>query len=229
MPGQSLKTTVPLILLSMTVYLLLLPFIQYPMTTILKPIPIALLMVFTLQVNPQRQIKLLLLSALGFSLIGDMVLTLTSKEALHAGILSFMAAHCTYICLFLKNIQFQKKRFFSFLPILALVIISLYYLWPYFGEMKKPVAVYICLLTLMVFFSFQVKQSSFLIGSGATLFLLSDFILALDLFVSPNNKPTEVLIMFLYYAAQFLLVIGITQKKHIALLECRGIFLRRIE
>ncbi len=224
MPGQPFKITMPCVLLSMILYLVLLPFIQYPMTTLLKPIPIALLMLFTLQVNPNRPVKILVLFALGFSLIGDIFLTLPIKTALHIGILAFMATHCTYISLFLRNMQFERKNLLPFLPVLVFVLISFYFLSPYLGEMKIPVAVYLFLLTLMVFCSFQVKQQSLLLRTGACLFLLSDFVLSLDLFVLSSNKPTAVLIMLLYYAAQFLLVIGITGTQERVYHELQGIF-----
>ncbi|KTD05077.1 lysoplasmalogenase [Fluoribacter gormanii] len=210
---QPFKITKLFILLSMILYLLVLSAIQYPLTTLLKAIPIALLMLFTVQINPQRQVKTLLLCALGFSIIGDVFLTLPVKIALQLGILAFMGAHCMYISIFLKRMRFQRKNLLSFLPILVFVLISFYFLSPHLGEMKKPVAIYLCLLTLMVFCSFQVKQQSLLIRTGACLFLLSDFVLSLDLFVFSGNKLTAILIMFLYYAAQFLLVIGITRPK----------------
>ncbi|PWY56797.1 lysoplasmalogenase [Legionella qingyii] len=210
---QPFKITILFILFSMMLYLLLLSVIQYPLTTFLKAIPIALLMIFTVQINPQRQVKILLLCALGFSLIGDIFLTFPIKVALQLGILAFMGSHCMFISIFLKNMRFQRKNLLSFLPILVFVLISFYFLSPYLEEMKKPVAAYLCLLTLMVFCSFQVKQQALLIRTGACLFLLSDFVLSLDLFVLPANKLTAILIMFLYYAAQFLLVIGITRLK----------------
>ncbi|ARB92333.1 lysoplasmalogenase [Legionella longbeachae] len=212
MPGQPFKIPQPLILGSMIFYLILLPFIQYPLTTLLKPLPVILLILYTLQATLEQPIKFFLLGALSFSCIGDIVLTLPIKAALQAGILAFMAAHCAYICLFLKEGQFQKKNFFPFLPILLFVLIGGYFLWPYLGEMKKPVLLYLFLLTCMVFCSFQVRQQSFLIRLGACLFLLSDFTLALDLFVLTPIKPLAVLIMFLYYLAQFLLVTGTTHR-----------------
>ncbi|KTD70898.1 lysoplasmalogenase [Legionella tucsonensis] len=224
MPGQPFKITMPFVLLSIVLYLLLLSFIQYPLTTLLKPIPIVLLILFVFQVNPNKHIKRLLFLALGFSLIGDVFLTLPIKTALQIGILAFMATHCSYISLFLKNLQFQRKNLLAFLPVLLFVLISFYFLSPYLGEMKIPVAVYLCLLTLMVFCSFQVKQQSLLLRTGACLFLLSDFVLSLDLFILSHNRPIAVLIMLLYYSAQVLLVIGITQTKEKIFLGLQDIF-----
>lgn len=209
MPGQLSKKTMTLIMLTIALYLFSLPFIQYPLTTLFKPLPILLLILFILQASLKDQNKTLVLTALGFSLLGDTVLTLPIKTALQAGICLFMLTHIAYISLFLRNAQFSKQHSAFFLPILVFVAVGFYYLSPYLGEMKIPVTVYMCLLCLMVFFSFQVKQHSLLISGGATLFLLSDFSFALKEFVVPDNKPIAILIMFLYYGAQFLLTIGI--------------------
>lgn len=67
----------------------------------------------------------------------------------------------------------------------------------------------------MVFCAFQVQQHVVLIGTGATLFLCSDFILALTLFVGIEHIVISILIMFLYYTAQLLLVLGITNGDNI--------------
>lgn len=213
MLGQPSKITMLFILFSMALYLFLMSFIHFPVTTLLKPLPIILLMLFTLEVQAKGQKRALLLGALGFSVIGDIVLTLPLSFALQVGILAFMAAHSLYICLYVKNMQFQRRHFLLFLPILVFSSVAFYYLWPYLGNMQIPVMVYICLLILMVFFAFQVKQKVFLIGGGATLFLLSDFTLSLDLFVIPQIKFIAVLVMFLYYLAQLLIVVGITSIK----------------
>lgn len=213
MLGQPYKITMPCVLLCIILYLLLLPFIQYPLTTIIKPIPIALLMRFTWQIDFDKRIHILLLVALGFSLIGDILLTLPTKISLHLGILSFMLTHCFYIVIFLRKIAFKIQNLYSFLPVLIFVSISLFCLWPYLGDMRIPVIVYLLLLTSMVFCAFQVKQYSMVVRFGACLFLLSDFILALSLFVLPNNKLMAIVIMLLYYLAQIFLVLGITETK----------------
>jgi uncharacterized membrane protein YhhN len=209
MLGQPLKISMPFILLSMTLYLLVLPLISYPVTTFLKPIPILLLILFTLQLHPQKEVMNWVRVALGCALVGDMVLTLPTKTALNGGIFAFMITQALYISIFLKNWQLQKKQLALFVPVLLFVLIGFYYLWPYFGLMKLPITLYLCLLILMVFCAFQTKRPSPLIRLGALVFLLSDFILALDLFVLPHNSIIAVLIMLFYYMAQLLLVLGI--------------------
>lgn len=211
MQGQPLKM-ITLIISSMLLYLLLLPFIQYPLTTLLKPIPIILLMIFTLYAHCSKRTKILLLGALAFSALGDILLTFSMTTMVLAGILAFMVTQCIYSYIFLKNGRIQKKRVAFFLPILILVMVFSYYIWPSLGEMRTPVIGYVCLLTFMAFCSFQVKQHAILLGCGAIIFVISDFLVALDLFIIPNNTLIKFFIMFLYYLAQFLLVMGITSQ-----------------
>lgn len=210
MQRQSLKM-ITLIISSMLLYLLLLPFIQYPLTTLLKPVPIILLMIFTLYAHCSKLTKILLLVALGFSALGDILLTFSATTMVLAGILAFMVTQCIYSFIFLKNGKIQKKRVMFFLPIMVLVMALFYYIWPSLGEMRTPAIGYVFLLTFMVFCSFQVKQHALLLCSGAIIFVISDFLVSLDLFLMPNNILIKLCIMFLYYLAQFLLVMGITK------------------
>ena len=225
------------ILLSMATYLLCLPFIQYPLTTILKPIPIFLLIVLSLQVgsNPHavyysrslgaitqsRQAapkrlndQLILVFALFFSLLGDCALTLPIKPALLLGILFFMLVHCAYITLFLRRAGFQSKGFIAFLPVMVFIVVAFWTLWPFLGEMRVLGLLYLILLSLMVFSAFQVTQKKLLVTGGALLFLLSDFVVALNEFIFFGDKGAKLVGMLLYYAAQFLLVVGIRPSLH---------------
>ncbi|WP_131793424.1 lysoplasmalogenase [Legionella brunensis] len=215
MAGKISKLSIVLFFLSSVLYLGLLPFIQYPLTSFIKPIPIFLLMVIALQSNVNITTKKLLITALIFSLLGDISLTIPGDMTLKIGILFFMLAHCAYITLYFKDGQFQLKRLVYFLPVLAFIVLSYYYMLPYLGKMTIPVTVYLCFLTFMVFSAFLVIQHPLLIISGACLFLVSDFIFALMQFVFSENKYSNILIMLSYYFAQFLLVAGLIQRQTI--------------
>jgi uncharacterized membrane protein YhhN len=170
-------------------------------------------MVFTVQASIQEYVRTLLLCALGCSVLGDIVLSLPSSFSLQAGLLAFMATQFFYSCLFIRNRHFQIRYVFLFFPFLIFILVSLYYLWPSLEGIKILAVPYICLLSIMVFFSFQVKQASFKVGWGAIIFLFSDFILSLDLFVFEHSPIRALVVMGTYYLAQFLIVIGIIQTK----------------
>lgn len=201
--------------LFMILYLLLLTFVHFPVTTVLKPIPIILLMLMVWQSNAPSETTRLLFLALLFSLLGDIILTLPARGALQAGIIAFMLAHCFYIVLYWKDASFQFRRWLYCLPVIVIIIGGYFYLLPYLGNMRIPVTVYLSFLSVMVLSAFQVKQYPKWIITGACLFLISDFILALNEFADLKNKAVPILIMLTYYLAQFFLVSGLLCRKKV--------------
>lgn len=191
-------------------YLFCVNFICYPLTTFLKPVPILCLMIGVFQSNLVRWAKVFLLLALVYSLAGDIVLTLPIILQIEIGIGCFFLAHCCYIVLFLKSFEFNSTRFLWSLPIFLVMIVVVYFLTPYLGDLLIPVMLYFAVWTLMVFSAFQVKRECTVVASGVILFLLSDIVLALNLFMYPDINVT-IFVMFAYYAAQFFLTWGLVR------------------
>jgi len=189
-------------------YLVLLAFINFPLTTLLKPLPIICLMCGVFISTVRTLIKSLLLMALGFSLLGDVMLTLPIESQLEWGIGFFMLAHFSYISLFVNDGAFQIRRTVYFLPVLLLIYLVFVYLFPHLGKMQVPVIIYLCVLTTMVFSAFQVMHKALIIGCGALLFLFSDLTTALSLFMFPEYD-WRIEVMLTYYLAQWLLAEGI--------------------
>jgi uncharacterized membrane protein YhhN len=189
-------------------YLLSLSFISYPLTTILKPLPILCLIIGVCLANIAFMIKLFLVMALAWSLIGDIVLTLPITLQLEFGIGSFFIAHCFYITLFLKSYQFNRLQFCYYIPVFVFMCCIAFILMPLLGGLLVPVLAYFIVLMTMVFTAFQVNDQRLAIGSGALLFMCSDVTLALNLFLIPG-MDARIFIMFTYYAAQFLLTFGL--------------------
>ncbi|SNV98662.1 putative inner membrane protein [Legionella pneumophila] len=197
-------------LFTAVIYLVSLSFIQYPATTVLKPIPIVCLIVGVFRTFLPSLAKIFLILALVFSLAGDVVLTLPVALQLELGIGCFLLAHCFYIALFLKSFQFNKLHFFYYILILLLMAFIAFTIIPYLGDLLIPVMIYFCVLMLMLFSAFQVKKETLTIGSGALFFLISDLTLALNLFVY-TQADVRIFVMFTYYVAQFLLTFGLVR------------------
>lgn len=195
-------------LFTAVLYLVLVSFIGFPLNTVLKPIPIAFLMMGVLQSPIIPGARLMIVAALGFSLLGDIVLTLPISLQLEAGIGCFLLAHCLYIVLFCKSFKFNALHSLYFLPVLLLMGFIAFFMIPYLGSLLIPVMVYFCVLMLMAFFAFQVKEEGIAIVSGALFFLMSDLTLALNLFIYPQ-ADVRIFVMFTYYVAQFLLTWGL--------------------
>ncbi|WP_369411312.1 lysoplasmalogenase [Legionella bononiensis] len=195
-------------LFTAALYLILVSFISYPLNTLLKPIPIACLILAVLQRDMLSWTKMALVAALGFSLAGDIILTVPVALQLELGIGCFLLAHCCYIALFIKSFKYNGVHLAYFAPVLLVMGFIAYMMIPYLGALLIPVMVYFCVLMFMAFTAFQVKSESLIIGSGALFFLISDLSLALNLFIYPQ-VDVRIFVMFTYYVAQFLLTWGV--------------------
>jgi uncharacterized membrane protein YhhN len=168
--------------------------------------------------------SLLFLFALFFCWLGDISLMFQNSNGLFFifGLLCFLLGHVFFILHFRQArntetgntlLSTQKARF-AFPILLAgsgLVITLL----PFLGEMKIPVLIYACVITVMVLqASFRYGQTSmesyWLVFGGAFLFMTSDTILALNKFKEPIISA-NLYIMITYMAAQFCIVQGIVK------------------
>lgn len=202
------KTAIIGFLVTAVVYVSVVSYISYPLTTFLKPLPIVCLIAGVLASHCLRWAKVLLVIALLLSSIGDIVLTLPIHFVIELGIGFFLWAHCCYIALFIKSYKYDISHLVYFLPILILIGVIGSILIPKLGSLLIPSLIYISVLMIMVYNAFQVKEQSFLIGSGAVLFLISDLSLAFNLFKYPE-LDLRIIIITTYYVAQFLLAWGL--------------------
>lgn len=191
------------------IYIVSVSFIDYPITTILKPIPIACLIMAVLQHDLLPQAKKLMIFALGFSLLGDVVLTIPISLSLELGIGCFLLVHCCYISLFLKVFKYRSSQLGYYLLVLMFMSYCASILVPALGSLLVPILIYMVVLLLMIFCAFQVQDQGLIIASGALCFMVSDLALAFSMFVY-QQLDTRALVMFSYYMAQLLLIWGLT-------------------
>lgn len=166
-----------------------------------------------------KSIRLLMLLALLFSLLGDIALLFDhiSSSYFIMGLVSFLLAHVMYILIFLKHRNTSSKPY-GFLALILLYAVSVFfYLKDGLGDMLIPVAVYMIVILGMATSAFlrrkSVNTKSFTwVLIGAILFLVSDSILAIDKF--HHALPlSSVSIMLTYALAQYCIVIGILKLK----------------
>lgn len=125
-----------------------------------------------------------------------------------AGLGSFLFAHICYI--------FCLKRFSVCNALWSVPLISIYvfsfltFLFPHLGDMKIPVVLYALCISGMLYFSLKTKQILLIIG--AVFFVISDSVLAINLFVNPS-KILGFLVMFTYVLAQTFLAFGFLSSK----------------
>ena len=201
------------------IYLIIL-FLDYEnLDLYLKPllIPLLGLGVYLYPKFPSRKI---LLTALVFSWIGDVILLFVDIAEIYfiLGLVSFLISHITYCVLFNKQntgeIRINKLLFaIGSLVIAAYLVGMIFFLMPSLGELKIPVIVYAAVISTMLLFAFNgsliwKRPGSLYVFSGAVAFVLSDSILAFNKFHTPIER-SSFFIMLTYLVAQYLIVIGI--------------------
>lgn len=164
-------------------------------------------------------LKLLIIAALLFSIIGDTLLMFANNNEIYfiLGLAGFLMAHLFYILCFhkIKNRENIAGRW----P--WAVAVGIYYgfimsiLIPHLGDMKIPVLVYGMVISFMLLiaallYDMEDNRTARYILTGAILFVVSDSVLALNKFYHPFRFGGYV-IMTTYIGAQYLLVKGLVR------------------
>ena len=155
----------------------------------------------------------LILAALFLSWCGDVLL---QANLFIPGLVSFLLAHVCYI-LYFKQAGNNRKGLIQtkpllILPVMLYIVLLLVLLFPYLQQLKIPVILYSITIGVMLLMAMNTRHqfnhtASFLFISGAFLFVLSDSLLAINLFVE-NHWVMSLSVMATYAAAQYLIVKG---------------------
>lgn len=180
-----------------------------------KPLLMPLLIIFYLlgSSNPNY----LIAAALTAGFLGDLFLLRPKKEAfLLGGIGSFLIGHIFYIMAFINNSALKRDEDVWFYCCLLLYIwagaLIFKKLFPRIKSMKLPAMIYMLVVFMMSFMSLSritiVPLLSFLlVYLGSVLFIVSDIILAYDMFSQCRENDAHY-VMSTYILAQFLITIG---------------------
>lgn len=185
------------------------------MRWISKPLLMPFLMLFfvtSVKMKSGTQFYLIL-AALFLSWCGDLLL---QTNLFIPGLVSFLLAHVCYI-LYFKQVGNKRKGLLKMQPLLAIpvllyVVLLLAFLFPHLHELKIPVMLYSITIGVMLLTAINTRHqvnhtASFLFLSGALLFVLSDSMLAVNLFVK-QHWVMSLSVMGTYAAAQYLIVKG---------------------
>lgn len=150
-----------------------------------------------------------ILSALLLSLIGDTLLMVEETDLLKYGMLFFLLAHVMYIAAFVSKYSFRE---WNLVLLTVLVIMSALHfrrLGRSAGKLVVPVAVYVTVITTMIFFAISQLNTGFTPGtimaaSGAVLFGISDYLHSVNNFIRKIGNSTVYTWLF-YAPAQFLI------------------------
>ena len=142
-----------------------------------------------------------------FSLLGDMML-LKPWYKFELGLVAFLIGHIFYIIAFIS----YKGMDWDIIPLLPLIGFALWLfrmIKPHLGKLLIPVGSYMSVILLMVWQGMGIwlsEKNTFglLIGSGASIFCVSDSILAYQRFMR-RFKCGNTLLFLTYYIAQYLI------------------------
>lgn len=160
-----------------------------------------------------------LLLALIFSFAGDALLLGNGVTYFLMGMVAFILAHMNYSFYFLHLAPVSSRSIRTLYLALAILLVVnvfvFFYLKDHLGVFTLPVISYMLFISLMAALSAHVTTAAqplatlawrFLLP-GAILFVISDTLLAIDLF-KQHHILASVAVMFTYGMAQMLLVIG---------------------
>ncbi len=213
----------PLFFIVMALYiaggLLNIPNLQLVTKPLLMPILIGLLLAAT----PASRRRSLFITALVFSLAGDVFLLFENVNPILfiPGLLCFLITHVLYIIYFMSikpaRVSLLKTAAWIWPLVLLYVFGLLYLLLPKLGALKIPVIVYALVITGMLLASIHIyKRVNPIAGKhfilGALFFVISDSLLAINKFYTPI--PFSFLIILTYCVAQYFLVKGFIYRAH---------------
>ncbi|KHK99123.1 hypothetical protein LK09_03645 [Microbacterium mangrovi] len=149
----------------------------------------------------------LLYAAIAFSWLGDEAGTFFGMLPEVPTMVGFFAlAHICYIWLFTRHLRQRRLPWWT-LVYAAWWIVMIGVLWPRLGALAVPMAVYGLILGAMATTSVATTR---LIATGGAVFLLSDSLLAFQLFPpTPLGAWSDVAVMTAYCAGQLLIAVGV--------------------
>jgi alkenylglycerophosphocholine hydrolase len=187
---------------------LFIPFHPYPLSYVLKALPLFSLLVLTIR-NSCGTLRVLLAASLFLSMCGDVVLDINRSLLFIPGLGCFLLAHILYVVIFLKRFTFSGTALFGSLAVLAYSTVLAVLLAGIEKNFVVPVMAYLVVITVMTISAFfyrnknHAKLSTYaLLTVGALLFLFSDTIIAVNKFIQPIPKS----LMFslpCYFGGQF--------------------------
>ena len=180
---------------------------------ILKPGTMAIVMLIAVLRTPAfpPRYQIFIVAGLAASVGGDVFMMLRKKKFTE-GLTCFLVAHGLYIAAFLSTMR-PRIDPWTILPLFLYAVVMMQILFPHLGKLKAPVGLYIVIITTMAGlgldrFILMGGTPALYAGIAAVLFVVSDSVLAVDLFVR-KIKGAQWVILITYFAAQWLFAMSV--------------------
>ena len=185
-------------------------------SVVIKALSIAPLALFAFRMLKDRDGLILGVSLL-FSTLGDVFLAVDEERLFTFGLASFLIAHVLYVVLFARHwskpvsASAGRKMLAVVLVIFSAAMFA--WLWNSLGDLKLPVAIYLCAITGMGIAAALAGFRAWWVIAGAMLFIVSDSMIAASKFKFPIEYGSY-LIWATYYVGQFGIALGFIREKH---------------
>lgn len=181
----------------------------------IKTLPLLLFAVMAWRLGgPPFLVVGLLLSA-----VGDFALSRGSRTTFLYGLSAFALAHVLYTLAFANAGQSTPLDAFHMMPVAAIAMVMFglsteIWLAPHTDDMRWPVRVYVALIAIMMLAALTLPPILIYVTIGAALFVLSDLVLALQLFRLDEahkwHRPAGWIVWICYIAGQVLIALGMS-------------------
>ncbi len=195
-------------------------FFEYGKNTrgvLLTKTPLSALFILTalMQPHPASWSFYLLAAGLAFCMGGDVFLALPGRRMFLFGLVSFLIGHGMYVAAFFHLASVNGWTWVGTGVVAPVSVVVFFLLRARLGEMKRPVAIYIVVITLMVCGAWTVFGDDAVHGTGRLLMLTGAWSFYVsDLFVARNRFVKEEIVnrfigLPLYYFGQFSLAFSV--------------------
>ncbi|WP_368184541.1 lysoplasmalogenase [Aestuariibius sp. HNIBRBA575] len=153
----------------------------------------------------------LLVAGLALSAAGDFALSRAGKNAFLLGMLAFAGAHLAYLSIMIPFTAAPNWGLFGIFMMLGAS--TEIWLIPKTDGLKWPVRIYIVIILAMGIAALGLPGSMMLATLGAVMFILSDLILSIEIFILPDGHKVRwvlsKMVWITYIAAQCALFLAL--------------------
>jgi len=192
-----------LFLFTSVFFILSLFFKPYPLSWLMKLLPMAILVFIAISQLKDKTGKIFIVG-LVFSGFGDFFLDYEPINGFVLGLGSFFIAHVCYLIV-LKPIEKKKLGLVGLYGVYGIAIFSL--IAGGLDELFIPVLAYMSILLIMAMMTLISKRSNNWLVLGGLSFVFSDSLIGIDKFYYPIPYA-PIMIMLSYYFAQYALLRG---------------------
>lgn len=128
--------------------------------------------------------------------------TAAGERAFLAGMAAFGAGHLAYVCAFAG--VFEGVGWAATLALLTLALSTEFWLAPRTAKLRWPVRCYVLVIAAMAYAALGLPAGQWAARIGAVLFVASDVMLALEIFVLPRAHPFRAPLARALWATYFL-------------------------